>query len=424
MGARAAVVLALLLSAVFVVTCDKATLVAPVGATITLSVNPTRIEVRGTATVTAIVRKENGTPVNPGTLVNFSTTLGTIDDTGDTDDTGIAKATLMGDGRIGIATVEASTGAVMAVSAEVQIGSLAASIVLTASKSDVPKDPQGDEGVIGLLALIRDDTGAPLANTTVNFSADIGSLASRGAAVITNELGEAEDTLTVDRNNISVLSAPFFEVGAEVATEGGQLIEDRVEIQIRGVAATITLQATPTTVATEGGTINLFALVRDNLGDPLAGAAVNFLTDLGRLASGGSAIFTDERGEARDLITVDSVDTAGLGGTTFCIRAQTAGFAGVVLEAVETVRIQSLVPVASFTVSDPSPFVGQTINLTFTGTGEEPLEFEWDFENDGTVDSTQRVTSTSYGTPGSKTIRLRVTNPFGEDTATTTIVVM
>ena len=178
--------------------CDKVTPVAPVGSTITISVNPSRIDAEGeSATITIIVRKEDGTPVNPGTQVNVSTTLGTVDpEVAFTDETGVAKSVLTGDGRIGMATVSATTGAAALVSVDVQVGSVAASITLTATPSNVPKDPQGDEGVIELLALIRDDTGAPLGGGVVNFAAETGTLASRGGPVVTNDFGEATDMLT------------------------------------------------------------------------------------------------------------------------------------------------------------------------------------------------------------------------------------
>ena len=60
-------------------------------------------------------------------------------------------------------------------------------------------------------------------------------------------------------------------------------------------------------------------------------------------------------------------------------------------------------------------------DFLFTGSGEEPLTFEWDFENDLAVDSTLRNPSHTYLTTGGKTVRLTVTNIFGTDTATTTI---
>ena len=109
--------------------CDKASPVAPAGTTITLSVNPTRIDITGDATVTAIVRRENGSPVNPGTIVNFSTSLGQLDppDT-PTNDTGTAEPRLSGAGQIGVATVTATTGAAAPATAELQIGSLASSM--------------------------------------------------------------------------------------------------------------------------------------------------------------------------------------------------------------------------------------------------------------------------------------------------------
>ena len=102
-----------LLTLLSVFACDQVTPVAPVGSTITISVNPSRIDAQGEAAlVTVIVRKEDGTPVNPGTQVNISTTLGTLDpEVAFTDETGVAKSELSGDGRIGLATVSATTGA-------------------------------------------------------------------------------------------------------------------------------------------------------------------------------------------------------------------------------------------------------------------------------------------------------------------------
>ncbi len=410
--------------------CDRVTPVAPVGATITLSINPSRIAAQGEdATVTAIVRKEDGTPVNPGTQVNFSTTLGTLNpEVSNTDETGVAKTILTGDGRIGTATVTATTGAAAAVAVEVQIGSVAASITLNATPSDVSKNPPPAGEVIQLLALIRDDTGAPLEGNTVSFDADIGSLASGGAAVMTNELGEARDSLTVTRNNISVLFEPSFFVRAETAIAGGNLISDEVQIDIRGVAATITLQGTPTTVPTAGGDVDLLALVRDNLGDPLEGASVNFLTDVGALDEGGSAINTNSLGQAMEILRIRPQDTAGLTGRTFRVRAQTGGFGGEILEAVEEIQIQSGEPVAAFTFAKGSAD-GRTVNFTFTGTGDEPLVFKWDFDTadgdstgTGTPDSTARNPPFTYLTDGPKIVKLVVSNVFpNPSTATASI---
>jgi len=353
--------------------CDRVTPVAPVGSTITLSINPSRIDAEGeSAVITIIVRKEDGTPVNPGTQVSVSTTLGGLDpETTFTDETGTAKSMLTGDGRIGMATVSATTGAAALVSVDVQIGSVAASITLTATPSNVPKDPQNTEGLIELLALIRDDTGAPLGGGVVNFAAETGVLESRGGPVVTNDLGEATDTLTVTRNDVSTLFEPFFLVSAETAIAGGSLILDELEIDIRGVPATLTLQVTPASVL-EAGTLatplRLTALVRDNLGDPLEGVGVNFLAEAGTLASEGRLIDTDADGRAVDSLSATQAQLELIPGQVFTVRAETAGLGGSLLEDSFQVRIDNSEPIATFqcVVDDPTG-VGGEVTCTFTG---------------------------------------------------------
>ncbi len=399
--------------------CDRVTPVAPVGSTITISVNPSRIDAAGeTATVTIIVRKEDGTPVNPGTQVNVSTTLGSLDpEVAFTDETGVANSVLQGDGRIGMATVSATTGAAALVSVDVQIGSVAASITLTATPSNVPKDPQGNEGVIELLALIRDDTGAPLGGGIVNFAAETGILDSRGGPVVANELGEARDVLTVTRNDISTLLDPFFLVSAETAIQGGSLILDELEIDIRGVPANITLQATPGTIEEAGGSVELLALVRDNLGDPLEGAGVNFITNAGELASGGLILFTDASGAARDTLSANQAQLDVLGvNASINVSAETAGIAGTILEDQVQIRIQSSAPVPDFSFQIQSD--GRTVNFTYTGTGKEPLTFLWEFDNTTgspafTQQSSLRNPQVQFPPPpGSYTAELTVSNSF------------
>jgi len=395
--------------------CDKATPVAPTGALLTISANPTRIDIDGEATITVIARKDTGTAVNPGTEINFSTSLGAIESIVATDDRGVAETTLAGDGRVGTALIAASSGAAAEVSLEVKIGSLAGSIALQATPSSLPRGG----GTIELLALVRDDTGQPLANVTVNFSTDIGRLESLGAALVTNDAGEATDTLTVVGTDLSVLSGGIFEVRAQVAAESGGLLEDVFEILVEGVPATITLQPTPSTIPKTGGVIELVALVRDGAGQPLAGAGVNFLTALGSLASGGSVVSTDASGQARDQLTVTEQDLAAFSGSNFVVTAQTGGFGGELLEDIFTIVVQGSPPVASFTFTGVSGAL--TVAFTSTSAGQAPLTYEWDF-GDGNS-STAASPSNTYGSAGTYTVKLTTTNSFGSDTAEDSVAV-
>ncbi len=406
--------------------CDRVTPVAPVGSTITLSINPTRIAAQGeSAVVTAIVRKEDGTPVNPGTQVNFSTSLGTLDpEVAFTDETGVARANLTGDGRIGMAMVSATTGAAALISVEVQVGSLAASITLTASKTDISKSPPPEGDEIRLLALVRDDTGAPLGGVTVNFQTGTGSLGSGGAAIVTNELGEARDTLLITRNNLLVLAEPFFQVFAQTAIEGGSLIEDFVDIFISDVPVTLSFQPTPTSVFETGGAIDLAAQVGDNLGEPLPGVLVSFFTAVGQLEFGVPRE-TNASGRAEDRLTATASQLAALGSTNFEVRAEAAGFGGNVLVESFTIQVVSVfTPVASFTaVPRPAPD-NLIVDFTFTGSCACTLGFAWDFNGEAT--STERNPTHPFATNGLKTITLVVTNLDAPDpkptaTATTTL---
>jgi PKD repeat protein len=62
---------------------------------------------------------------------------------------------------------------------------------------------------------------------------------------------------------------------------------------------------------------------------------------------------------------------------------------------------------------------GQTspvINFIDESTGSGPLSYNWDFENDGVVDSHLQNPSHTYAIPGSYSVRLTVTNSIGTDT--------
>ena len=304
-----------LLAAVMAVTagigCDKVTPVAPENATLTVSANPTFIEVDGESIITIIGRDGDGRPVNEGTEILLSTNLGTIDRSAFTDERGVAEAVLRGDGRPGLAEVMVSSGAV----------------------SPITLDPP---------------------------------------------------------------------------------------IQIGAFASFISVQVTPPTVDENGGELEIVALVRGDTGAPLADAVINFSSPFGVLASAGGAIITDANGEARDTLTLADTDVASIAGTSFTVIAETAGGENALIEGSFTVTVARLAPVANFTVADGG---GNTVIFTNTTTGGQPLEFGWDFTNNGTIDSNAQNPVFTYSTPGTFTVRLVATNVFGQDEAIQTITV-
>ncbi|HEX4955865.1 MAG TPA: PKD domain-containing protein [Thermoanaerobaculia bacterium] len=221
--------------------CDSATPVAPTGAMLKLSITPVEIALNGSATVTVEARRENGQPVNQGSEITLSTTLGRLDATVlFTDERGFATTTLRGDGRIGEASVVARSGAVESTAVMVQIGRLASNVTLQTSPTTIPET---EDATVNLLAVVRDGQGQPLPNVSVNFLTDVGQLNSGGAFRTTDNRGEAKDTLRVSTEDVNVLSGETFTVRVQVSASGGNVASDDATITIaRRPIASFTVQ--------------------------------------------------------------------------------------------------------------------------------------------------------------------------------------
>ncbi len=74
-------------------------------------------------------------------------------------------------------------------------------------------------------------------------------------------------------------------------------------------------------------------------------------------------------------------------------------------------------PVAEFSASPTSGTSPLVVDFTDESTGEV-TSWEWDFENDGTPDSTEQHPSHTYTMPGLYTVSLTVSGPGGSDTVT------
>jgi hypothetical protein len=210
--------------------CDKASPVAPEGTVLSVTANPTQIGANGTAQIRVVALRANGTPVNPGTQIRMSTNLGTVDPIVEVGEGGIAVGTLQGDGRFGLATVTASVGADTTGTVDVQVGRAAASATLQAT----PPSISDTGGTTTLLALVRDASQQPLAGATVNFTTEVGRLASGGSFLVTDANGQVTDRLTVSESDINSLPAGTNEFTAGVEVGGtdavvGATFEVRLE---------------------------------------------------------------------------------------------------------------------------------------------------------------------------------------------------
>lgn len=76
--------------------------------------------------------------------------------------------------------------------------------------------------------------------------------------------------------------------------------------------------------------------------------------------------------------------------------------------------IPALPPIAAFVATPTSGTAPLTVSFTDQSTGTI-TSWAWDFENDGTVDSTQQNPAHTYTTPGTYEVKLGVTGPGGTD---------
>ncbi|MEO8274653.1 MAG: PKD domain-containing protein [Thermoanaerobaculia bacterium] len=209
--------------------CSEGTPVAPAGTILRVSASPTRIGKSGLSNITLSAYRSTGNPVNPGTEIRLSSTIGTIDPVVFTAEDGQATAVLHGDGRVGTATVSAFSGGVEPVTTDIAVGQLAASMSFQVTPSSVPETG----GTLDLLALIRDDQSQPLADAQVNFRSEVGTLDSGGRFLLTDANGEARDRLRVTAADLQLVGTDTFTVTAEVGGASGTIISRTFEVGIQ-----------------------------------------------------------------------------------------------------------------------------------------------------------------------------------------------
>jgi PKD domain len=235
-------------------------------------------------------------------------------------------------------------------------------------------------------------------------------------------LGTVEPVVETDRDGVATGSLEGDgRIGtATVTARTGASDMATVDVGIGKFAASITLQASPGQVSGLGGNVSLLAVVRNDQGQPQAGALVNFQTQVGTLDSRGSLVSTDTSGEATDTLRVTADDVASFNAPSFTVTAIVGGSGGGTQQSTATIRILATKPIADFIARDGGEFRVFFDNQT---QGEQPITYAWDFQNDGTDDSTETSPTYNYGVAGMFTVRLTATNSIGTSVKIKTITV-
>jgi PKD domain/Bacterial Ig-like domain (group 1) len=380
---------ALLLLIAATVACDKVPLTAPTGSTVTLSANTTILPINGTAELTATVLESAGTFVQNGTVVTFSTNLGTLEPAEARTQSGKATVRLIAGTRSGRATIRAvsgsaggsgggtgTNGGATTTSNEVTIdigGAAAGRVAISANPTSV----SASGGTSLVTAVVFDTSGNRLGGVPVSFTTTAGSLS---AAVVTSDAnGEARSTLTTTRT--ATVTAT---VGG-----GGEGAVPAATVEITAVAVpVVTVSASP--AAPFVGQPVTFAISAT----PATGAAIRTISinyGDGQSDSLGSTTSVQHtyRSDGSFTVRVTAEDTNGSRGEGSTIIVVTP----------------APPPLVSLSASPATVNPGETVSFTVTVTpqgGYTPIidSVTYDF-GDGNADTVNSLTRTHlYGNSG------------------------
>ncbi len=267
--------------------CDSAdNPVAPSGSVLTITANPTQISLTGSATLTITGFKPDGNPLNPGTLINLSTTLGVLGQPSAEVSGGRATTTLRGDGRSGTATVTATLpgGGETSATVDVLVGQTAETqptLSITASPNVIGLNESAE-----VTAVARNADGSLYgAGGQVNLRTDLGWLVA-GAGMACGSSGASAIVISTQATSEAKATLCGGDQPGSVTITGSvdSSLEATASVTIENQRPRLIINVNPDNIAsTETSTITVIA--RDDNDVPLgAGFQVQLLASFGSLS--------------------------------------------------------------------------------------------------------------------------------------------
>jgi PKD repeat protein len=470
-----AVVLVLILVLGF---CKAAVLTAPDNTTLVITVNPPVIPLGGQAVVKVVAFKASGTPVPDGTVIFFSCDIGTIESRKETL-SGVAEALFRSnDNRSGVATITVTSGNAEGPTDPVTITIGASGLSSLSLTADPPVLPVGG-GASTLRVTAYDENFNPLANIPVTLSTNAGQLNSSGNVITTNANGVAQDLLTTTVTaNVTALSGDVeATITVHVETNEGPTasfvysptspkVGEKVNFNASGSSdpddSIVSFQwdfgdgrsdsgEKVTHKYKTAGTFTVVLVVQDNSGNRDSTSQTVSVTEGDSPTA--SFVYSPTNPAENEIIYFNALEsedpdgdvvsfdwdfgdgTTGTGETvthqygssgSFTVLLKVTDDDGNVDTTIQTISIgDNEIPVASFTYSPSNPAVDQDIYFNAQDSSDPDgsiVSYEWDL-GDGTTNSGVSVTH-RYGSSGTYTVYLRVTDNSGNtDSTTQTITV-
>ncbi len=392
--------------------CDSAdNPIAPSGSVLTITANPTQISLNGSATLTVTGFKPDGNPLNPGTQINLSTTLGVLAQTLVEVAGGRATTTLGADGRSGTATITATLpgGGETSATVDVLVGQTAETqptLSITASPNVIGIDESAE-----VTAIARNADGSLFgAGGQVNLRTDLGWLVG-GAGATCGSSGASAVTVTTRANSEAqaTLCGGDQPGSATITGSVDSSAEVIATVTIENQKPRLIVSANPDNIdANETSVITIFA--RDNNDLPLgAGLRIQLTATLGRLDPADPV--TDSEGRAESMFTTDG-DVGSASISAFLGSSDVVQTSVTLRDAVAVLSLQ-----ATPTDVERQSNVEQVINLVAIArnsqndpVGGESLSFRTPF---GRLDSGGSVVLTNN--QGEATDQLRFSPDEAED---------
>jgi hypothetical protein len=396
-----------------VVSCDKVPLLAPTGTVITLIPTSNSLSLNSQIDIIATVIENGaaagtgtgsttssgaGTPVQNGTVITFTTTIGRIEPAEARTHNGQVTVRLLSAGQSGTARVTAFSGGASS-AIDVKVGATGAErVVMNASPSTLPSTG----GSSAITAQVTDIGGSGLANIPVTFTTSAGTVSP--AATTTDANGVALTTLTTGATatvTARIAGAPN-DTGGGTGATGGNSVTVTV-----GTRPLTTFAASPT--FGPAGTPITFTVT------PAADANIT-----GGTLSFGDGSSTQIGAIAGAATFVHSYTNPGEFTASVTANDATGGS--------QTLRTTVVIGAASVTLAadDSTATVGQAVTFTATLPKDaQALSFRFTFD-DGTAPVTQtgNAVTHAFASPGSHTVRVDVTMVGGATaTAFTTVTV-
>ena len=399
------------------ISCDRVPLLAPTNSTVTIDAGSRVVETGGSTSVSAMVIEQSGTPVQNGTVVRFTTTLGRLDPVEAQTRNGVATTTFFAGDASGVAEVRATSGGAgggsttpttppsngnngtggtttpsTPTNSNVVLISVGAGAVDTVTVRANPSSVStGTGGTVSVIATVVGTGGRLLSNIPVSFSASRGTLSSTTAT--TDAQGEARVTLTTNGDTDISVAAGTKTATTKVTGVPGPSVSLTCAVGSASNCAAASIgQAVIFTAQRAQGSGNITSAVLD-FGD-------NSSVNLGTLSSPATVPHT---------YTQPGTYTARLTGT------DASGESSI---SVQVVQVTAVTATVSASITS-----GRAVSATAT-VSAPVTQYVWTWD-DATTSTTSSATAPhTYAAGGTYNISVTATlQAGGTATATTSIVV-